>query len=146
MRNRNQEIPWRVWFRRRPRTSFYFVLRFQLHFGYLCRIRDGVVMKKSTWTGIPIDIRMYDRVYPCTQLLHRGMYWCMRCAEGGYIGVSRGSVLPFYPNVISAKYENSYVLWYIRRRHRRQCRLIRPIRPMKWVHEAWAVSAGKYSA
>lgn len=30
-------------------------------------------------------------------------------AEGGYIDVSRGSVLPFYPNVISAKYENSYV-------------------------------------
>lgn len=26
-----------------------------------------------------------------------------------YIGVSRGSVLPFYRNVISAKYENSYV-------------------------------------
>jgi hypothetical protein len=33
----------------------------------------------------------------------------LRRIEGGYIGVSRGSVLPFYPNVISAKYENSYV-------------------------------------
>lgn len=57
---------------------------------------------------------MYDECNrPCIQLLRRVVCWYLRCAEGGYIGVSKGSVLPFYPNVISAKYENSYVLWYI---------------------------------
>lgn len=114
-KSQSKNSPRQIWFRRQLRSSFYFVLRSRLHFGYLCRIRDGVVMKKSVdrythrysyvWQGVSV------RVPSC---FVDTWYWYIRRSEGGYIGVSRGSVLPFYPNVISAKYENSYVLRYIR--------------------------------
>lgn len=47
------------------RSSFYFVLRSRLHFSYLCRIRDGTVMKKSMDRYIRLGIRMYDSTCPC---------------------------------------------------------------------------------
>lgn len=64
------------------------------------------------------------------------------------ISASAGdSVLPFYPNVISAKYENSYVLrctYMYRRRHRRQADTPDTSDEVSAREsEAWAVSAGK---
>ncbi|XP_032664212.1 uncharacterized protein LOC116840941 isoform X2 [Odontomachus brunneus] len=87
-------------------------------------------------------------IYPCAQLLHRARVRVSAPgAEGGYIDVSRGSVLPFYPNVISAKYENSYVA-AVYTSHPRAERYALLASARRGVRDSrtWAATTGKYNA